>query len=121
MSVCLCACLSQKILRDTINTIEEMQDKRSFQSQAHNNQISKLKKEKERDCLTDLKHNKKIYFFPSQWKNCEKISPYFSLSEVENFSKLHFFGKKLSRLAFFGGKLQKFANLGVKIEKNCIF
>ena len=61
---------------------------------------------------------KKIYFFPGQRKNCEKISPYFSLSEVENFSKLHFFGEKLSRLAFFGEKLQKFANLGVKIEKN---
>ena len=60
---------------------------------------------------------KKIYFFPGQRKNCEKISPYFSLSEVENFSKLHFFGEKLSRLAFFGEKLQKFANLGVKIEK----
>ena len=45
------------------------------------------------------------------------FSPYFSLSEVENFSKLHFFGEKLSRLAFFGEKLQKFANLGVKIEK----
>ena len=59
----------------------------------------------------------KIEFFPSQRKNCEKLSPYFSLSEVENFSKLHFFGKKLSRLAFFGEKLQKFANLGVKIEK----
>ena len=49
----------------------------------------------------------KNYFFPSWQKNCEKLSPYFSLSEVENFSKLHFFGKKLSRLAFFGGKIAK--------------
>ena len=54
----------------------------------------------------------KIYFFPSRRKNCEEISPYFSLSEVENFSKLYFFGKKLS---IFWGK--KFTNLGVKIEK----
>jgi len=37
---------------------------------------------------------------------------------VENFLKLHFFGKKFSRLAVFWEKLQKFANLGVKIEKN---
>ena len=50
---------------------------------------------------------KKIYFFPRWWKNCEKLSPYFSLSEVENFSNLHFFGKILSRLAFFGGKITK--------------
>ena len=64
---------------------------------------------------------KKIYFFPSRRKNCEKVSPYLSLSEVENFSKVHYFGKKLSRLAVFWGKLQKFANLGVRIEKNCIF
>ena len=49
----------------------------------------------------------KIYFFPGQRKNCEKISPYFLLSEVENCPKLHFFGNKLSRLAL--------ANLGVKI------
>ena len=56
---------------------------------------------------------KKIYFFPGQRKNCEKISPYFSLSEVENCPKLHFFGKKLSRLAFFGGNLSKFTLYGV--------
>ena len=62
---------------------------------------------------------KKIYFFPGQRKNCEKISPYFSLSEVENFSKLHFFGEKLSRLAFFGEKLQKFANFGVIAMHDC--
>jgi len=61
---------------------------------------------------------KKINYFPSRQKYCEKLSPYFSLSEVENFSKLHFFGKKLSRLAFLGGKLKNFTNLGVKIEKN---
>ena len=62
---------------------------------------------------------KKIYFFPGQQKNCEKISPYFSLSEVENFSKLHFFGEKIVKISIFlGEKLQKFTNLGVKIEKN---
>ena len=43
----------------------------------------------------------KILFFSSHWKNHSKISPYFSLSEVENCPKLHFFGKKLSRLNFF--------------------
>ena len=57
---------------------------------------------------------KKIYFFPGQRKNCEKISPYFSLSEVENFSKLHFFWNKLSRLAFFGGKIAKICKFRVK-------
>ena len=46
-------------------------------------------------CLGD-NSAKKINFFPGQ-----QISPYFSLSEVENCPKLHFFGKKLSRLAFF--------------------
>ena len=53
----------------------------------------------------------------------EKISPYFSLSEGENFSKLHFFGKNCQDFSIFlgGGKLQKFANLWVKIEKNCIW
>ena len=33
---------------------------------------------------------RKIYFFPGQQKNCEKISPYVSLSEVENCPKLQF-------------------------------
>ena len=50
---------------------------------------------------------KKFHFFPGRRKKCEKVSPYFSLSEEENFSKLHFFEKKLSRLAFFGGKIAK--------------
>lgn len=36
---------------------------------------------------------RKIYFFPNQQKNCEKISHYFSLSEIENCPKLHFLGK----------------------------
>ena len=40
---------------------------------------------------------KKIYYFPSWRKNCEKLSLYFSLSEVENFLRLHFFGIKLSK------------------------
>ena len=60
---------------------------------------------------------RKIYFFPSHRKNCEKVSQYFSLSQVKNCPKLHFFGKKLSKFALIGYKLQKFANLGVKIEK----
>ena len=54
---------------------------------------------------------------PGWRKNCEKISPYFQLSEVENCPKLHFFGKNCQNLHFFGFKLQNFANLGVKIEK----
>ena len=54
---------------------------------------------------------KKIYFFPSRQKNCEKISPYFLLSEVENCPKLHFFWKKLSK--FFPQKMSKFALFGV--------
>ena len=65
---------------------------------------------------------RKIHFFPGQRKNCEKISPYFSLKEVENCPKLHFFLEKIVEISIFlGGKLQKLANLGVKIEKNCIF
>ena len=60
---------------------------------------------------------KSFDFFPGRQKNCEKVSSYFSLSEVENFTKFHFFGKKLSRLAFFWEKLQKFTNLGVKMKK----
>ena len=40
-------------------------------------------------------------FFPRQRKNCEKISPYFSLLEVENCPKLDkLFWEKLSRLTF---------------------
>jgi len=50
---------------------------------------------------------KKSIFSPANEKNCEKISPYFSLLEVENCPQLHFFGKKLSRLVFFGGKIVK--------------
>ena len=63
----------------------------------------------------------KIYFFPSRRKNCEEISPYFSLSEVENCPKLDFFGKKIVKISIFGGKLSKFANLEVKILKNYTF
>ena len=37
---------------------------------------------------------------------------------MENFSKLHFFGKKVSRLASFAGKI---ANLGVKVSKFALF
>ena len=49
---------------------------------------------------------KKLYFFPSRRKNCEKVSPYFSFSEVENFSKLPFFGEKNVKISIFGEKLQ---------------
>ena len=39
-------------------------------------------------------------------------------TEVENFLKLHFIGKKNCQdLSFFGEILQKLTNLGVKIEK----
>ena len=64
---------------------------------------------------------KKLYFFPSRRKNCEKVSPYFSFSEVENFSKLHFLGQKLSRLAFLGGKIAKIYKFRGKNWKKCIF
>ena len=50
---------------------------------------------------------RKIYFFPGQQKNCEKISPYFSLSEVENCPKLHFFLEKIVKISIFGGKIAK--------------
>ena len=50
----------------------------------------------------------KIHFFLWRRKNCEKDSPYFSLSGVEKFPNLHFFGKNFSRLAL-RGKLQIFA------------
>ena len=64
---------------------------------------------------------KKIYFFPGQRKTCEKISPYFWLSEVENCSKLHFLGKKLSKLAFFWGKIVKICTCWGINCKNCKF
>ena len=51
----------------------------------------------------------KIHFFPWRRKNCEKVSPYFSLSGVEKFPNLHIFGKNFSRLALFW---QKFAIWG---------
>ena len=38
----------------------------------------------------------KNLFLPQPAKNCEEISPYFSLSEVENYPKLHFLGTILS-------------------------
>ena len=41
---------------------------------------------------------KKLIFFPCRRKNCEKLSPYFSLSEVKNFLKLLFFGKNCKNL-----------------------
>ena len=50
---------------------------------------------------------KKKYFFPTGWKNCEKVSPYFSLSGVEKCPNLHFFGEKLSRFTLFWKKFDK--------------
>ena len=50
---------------------------------------------------------RKIYFFPSQRKNCEKFPPMFHLQNWKSCPKLHFFEKKLSTLAFFGGEIAK--------------
>ena len=62
---------------------------------------------------------KKIYFFPGWRKNCEKVSPYFSLSEEENCQKLHFFEKKIVKISIFLGKIVKICNfLGGKHCKN---
>ena len=62
---------------------------------------------------------KKIYFFPSWQKNCEKVSPYYSLSEEENCQKLHFFEKKIVKISIFLGKIVKICNfLGGKHCKN---
>jgi len=48
---------------------------------------------------------KNFIFSPVGEKNVKKFPHIVSLSEVENFSKLHFFGKILPRLDFFGGKI----------------
>ena len=62
---------------------------------------------------------KKIYFFPGWRKNCEKVSPYYSLSEEENCQKLHFFEKKIVKISIFLGKIVKICNfLGGKHCKN---
>ena len=50
---------------------------------------------------------KKIYFFPGQQKNCEKISPIFSLSEVKNYQKLFFWGKFFFKISIIFGKIVK--------------
>ena len=58
---------------------------------------------------------RKNLFFPSQQKNCEKISPYFSLSEVENCPKLHFFKDlDLKKERFFGRRKKKSARMPMK-------
>ena len=41
----------------TSSFLDIKQDKRSLQSQALYNQILKLKKERDEDCLTDWNHN----------------------------------------------------------------
>ena len=63
---------------------------------------------------------RKIYFFPGQQKNCEKISPFLQFQKWTIAQNCTFLGK-MFKISIFGGKLQKFANLGEKIEKNCIF
>ena len=62
----------------------------------------------------------KIHFFPWRRKNCEKVSLYFSLSGVEKFPNLHFFGRNFSKYHFYwenlqilGGKLIKIGIFGV--------
>ena len=49
----------------------------------------------------------KFYFFPGWRKNCEKVSPYFSLSEMENFSKIALLWEKIVKISIFGGKIAK--------------
>ena len=49
----------------------------------------------------------KIYFFPGQQKNCEKISPYVSLLEVESF-----FRGKIVKIFTFG----RIFTYGVKLQ-----
>jgi len=57
----------------------------------------------------------KFIFSPGGKKICEKVSPYFSLSGVEKFPNLHFFGKKFSRLVLFWQKLQILGGESIKI------
>jgi len=56
-------------------------------------------------------YSAKKLFFPRLAKKLKKkISPYFSLSEVENCPKLQFFWEKIVKISIFWGKI-------VKIEK----
>ena len=47
-------------------------------------------------------------FFLGKRKNCEKVSPYFSLSGVEKFPNLHFFGKIFFQIGTFLAKICNF-------------
>ena len=57
----------------------------------------------------------KIYFFPGRPETCEKVSPYFSLSGVEKFSNLHFFGRNFSKYHFYVENLQILGGKCIKI------
>ena len=57
----------------------------------------------------------KIHFFLWRRKNCEKDSPYFSLSGVEKFPNLHFFGRNFSKYHFYGENLQILGGKRIKI------
>ena len=54
-------------------------------------------------------------FFLGRRKNCEKVSPYFSLSGVEKFPNLHFFGRNFSKYHFYGENLQILGGKRIKI------
>ena len=57
--------------------------------------------------------------FPGRRKGCEQISPYFSLSEVENFFKVALFWEKIVKISIFWGKNCKnfhFALFGEKVS-----
>ena len=67
------------------------------------------------NCLIIGKYSaQKNYFSPVGWKNCEKVSPYFSLSGVEKCLNLLFWGKNCQDLNFFGKLLAKFVHFGGK-------
>jgi len=65
----------------------------------------------------------KFIFFPGGKKNCEKVSPYFSLSGVKRFPNFQFFcfqiGTFLAQICNFFRKNGKFQ--GVKVSKLAFF
>jgi len=64
---------------------------------------------------------KKIIFSQTSEKIVKKISPYFSLSEVENCPKLQFFWEKIVKISIFWGKIVKIEKNRVKSIKICTF
>ena len=60
---------------------------------------------------------KKFYSFPTGQKNCEKVSPYFSLSGVEKCPNLHFFGKNCQGIHFFRKNCQDAGSLEKRGKK----